>query len=92
MLAYAVAPSPREADAYEAAHEQFAPLITQLRAPEAGQMTHSDLETLREIEGRAVLRRLLQAPLDERGPETVTEPVSGADGPPPRTNGRLRAA
>lgn len=30
-------------------------------------MIHSDLEALREVEGREVLRRLRQAHLDERG-------------------------
>ena len=43
-------------------------------------MTHSDLEALLEVEGREVLRRLLQAHLDERSPGTVAEPVLGADG------------
>jgi hypothetical protein len=80
MLAYAVAPTPTAADAYEAAHEKFAQLIAHLRSPEAQQMMHSDLETLLEVEGREVLRRLLQAHLDERSPGTVAEPVSGADG------------
>ena len=43
-------------------------------------MTHSDLEALLEVEGRELLRRLLQAHLDERSPGTVAEPVIGADG------------
>lgn len=43
-------------------------------------MTHSDLEVLLEVEGRELLRRLLQAHLDERSPGTVAEPVMGADG------------
>src|ERR1700675_1966646 len=79
MLAHAMAPPPPAADAYVAAHEQFEHLIAHLRAPEARQMTHSELEALLEVEGRALLRRLLQAHLDERGPGTVTEPVIGAD-------------
>ncbi len=80
MLAYAVAPTPMATDAYETAHEQFAQLIVHLRSPEARQMTHSDLEALLEVEGRELLRRLLQAHLDERSPGTVAEPVIGADG------------
>src|SRR6266699_1508863 len=80
MLAYAVAPTLTATDAYTAAHEKFAHLIAHLRSPEAQQMTHSDLEVLREVEGRELLRRLLQAHLDERSPGTVAEPVMGADG------------
>src|SRR6266705_2985233 len=80
MLAYAVAPSPMAADAYEAAREKCAQLIAHLRSLEARQMTHSDLEALLEVEGRELLRRLLQAHLDERSPGTVAEPVIGADG------------
>src|SRR2546430_2404534 len=80
MLAYAVAPTPMAADAYEAAHEKWAQLIAHLRSPEAHQMSHSDLEALLEVEGRELLRRLLQAHLDERSPGTVAEPVLGADG------------
>ena len=80
MLAYAVAPTPMAADAYEAAHEQCAHLIAHVRSPEARQMIHSDLEALLEVEGRELLRRLLQAHLDERSPGTVAEPVMGADG------------
>ncbi len=80
MLAYAVAPTRMAADAYEAAHEKFAQLIAHLRSSEAHQMTHSDLEALLEVEGRELLRRLLQAHLDERSPGPVEEPVIGADG------------
>ena len=80
MLAYAVAPTLTATDAYTAAHEQFDHLIAHLRSPEAQQMTHSDLEALLEVEGRELLRRLLQAHLDERSPGTVAEPVMGADG------------
>jgi hypothetical protein len=43
-------------------------------------MTHSDLEALLEVAGRELLRRLLQAHLDERSPVTVTEPVIDAAG------------
>jgi hypothetical protein len=68
------------ADAEEAAHEQWAQRIAHWRSPEAHQMHQSDLEALLEVEGRAWLRRLLQAHLDERSPGTVAEPVLGADG------------
>ncbi len=80
MFADAVAPSPMAADAYEAAPEQCAPLISPLRSLEAQQRTPSDVEALLEGEGRALRRRLLHAHLDERSPGTVTEPVIDADG------------
>jgi hypothetical protein len=80
MLAYAVAPTLTATDAYTAAHEQCEHLIAHLRSPEAQQMTQSDLEALLEVEGQELLRRLLQAYLDERSPGTVAEPVMGADG------------
>src|SRR5713226_1358577 len=80
MLAYAVTPTPMATDAYEAAHKKFAQLIAHLRSPEAQQMIQSDLATWLEVEGRELLRRLLQAHLDERSPGTVVEPVVGADG------------
>jgi hypothetical protein len=80
MLAYAVAPTLTATDAYTAAQEKFEHLMVQLRSPEAQQMIHSDLEALLEVEGRELLRRLLQAHLDERSPGTVAEPVMGADG------------
>src|SRR5713101_6397111 len=80
MLAYAVTTTPMATDAYEAAHKKFAQLIAHLRSPEAQQMIQSDLETWLEVEGRELLRRLLQAHLDERSPGTVAEPVVGADG------------
>jgi hypothetical protein len=82
MLAYAVAPPLTTPDAYTAAQEKFEHLMAQLRSPEAQQMIHSDLEALLEVEGRELLRRLLQAHLDERSPGTVAEPVMGADGRP----------
>lgn len=91
MLAYAVAPTPMAADAYDAAREKFAQLIAHLRSSEAHQMIHSDLEALLEVEGRALLRRLLQAHLDERSPGMVAEPVLDADGrahPPQRVQTR----
>jgi hypothetical protein len=80
MLAHAVAPTLTAPDASAAAREQFEHLITHLRAPEAHQMTHRDVEALLEVEGRELLRRLLHAHLDARGPGTVAEPVIGADG------------
>lgn len=80
MPAHALAHQPPAADAYLSAYEQFHSIIRQLRAPHAQRMTHSDLENLLDTEGRELLRRLLQAHLDERSPGAVTEPVRGVDG------------
>lgn len=82
MPAHAVAHKPTAADAYLSAYEKFDQIITQLRAPQTQRMTHSELESLLETEGRELLRRLLQAHLDERSPGTVAEPVLDADGEP----------
>lgn len=82
MLAHAVAQKSAVADAYLSAYEQFDSIITQLRSPQTQRMTHSELESLLETEGRELLRRLLQAHLDERRPGTVAEPVVGVDGAP----------
>jgi hypothetical protein len=43
-------------------------------------MTHSQLEQLIEAEGRELLRQMLQAHLDERGPGAVKQPVVDAIG------------
>lgn len=82
MPAHAVAHKPTAADAYLSAYEKFDRIITQLRAPQTQRMTHSELESLLETEGRELLRRLLQAHLDERSPGTVAEPVLDAEGEP----------
>ena len=82
MPACAVAYALTKADAYAPAHEHFEHLIAQLHSPEVHQMTHSELEALLEVEGRALLRRLLQAHVDERSPGTVAAPVLDADGHP----------
>ena len=43
-------------------------------------MSHSDLETLLEQQGRELMRQLLQAHLDWRAQAKPTTPVVGADG------------
>jgi hypothetical protein len=80
MTAYAVALKPTQADAYLPAQEQFDSIITRLRAPQSQRMTHSELEQFLDLEGRELLRLMLQAHLDERGPGAVSEPVIDAQG------------
>ena len=75
MTACAIAPDLSKAEAYLQAREKFDSLLAQLRAPKTQRMTESEVENLIEIEGREVLRCLLQAHLDERGPGQVAEPV-----------------
>ncbi|NOT63141.1 MAG: hypothetical protein HOP19_23275, partial [Acidobacteria bacterium] len=80
MTALAAAPALTKADAYELAQEHCDSIITTLRSAPAQQMTHSQLEELLATEGRELLRRLLQAHLEERGPGGVSEPVVDAIG------------
>jgi len=77
--AHAVAHIPTEDSAYLSAYEHLDAIVVQLTAPDTQQMTHSQLEMLIEKEGRELLRRLLQAHLDERSASTVNEKVVGAD-------------
>jgi hypothetical protein len=72
--------APATPTAYQAAYEQFESLVTRLRARATQQMTHSEVEQLIETEGCEILRRLLQAHLDERSPGSVTPPVVDAQG------------
>lgn len=82
---------PATPPAYQAAYEKFEQLVVQLQSPQSQPMTHTELENLIETEGREVLRRLLQAHLDERSPGTVSEAVRDAAGqrhPHQRTHAR----
>jgi hypothetical protein len=77
---HALALQPAASDYWLAAREQFDSIITLLQSPPAQEMTHSELEILIEQEGRELLRRLLQAHLDERSPGQVTAAVVSAEG------------
>lgn len=80
MAVSAATHSPNSADAYLSAREQLDSIITNLRSSQTQQMKHHELEQLIETEGRELLRLLLQAHLDERGPGAVSEPVVNAAG------------
>lgn len=73
-------PSPTVVEPFAAAEQQFETLTTFLRSEEACSLTHSDLERKLEVEGRELMRLLLQAHLDVRRPGAATGPVSDADG------------
>ena len=61
------------------ARATFGALEAFLGSPEAGSMTHSEVERTLEQRGRELLRELLQAHLDVRGPGEAAGPVVGAD-------------
>jgi hypothetical protein len=73
-------PCPVEDQCFAAAEQEFAELITFLRSPEAGSLKHSDLERILEEKGRELMRQLLQAHLDQRGPGQAVGPVRDAAG------------
>ena len=70
----------RAADSFSQARTEFSRLECRLQSDETLRMSHSDLESFIEREGRELLRQLLQAHLDLRGSARVTGPVIGADG------------
>jgi hypothetical protein len=80
MAACAAVPEPVRADAWLSAQEQFHSIKSHLRSAQARRMNHSELEEFLDLEGRELLRRMLQAHLDERGPGAVDESVVDAQG------------
>jgi len=65
---------------FPSSYEQYIAIINQLNTPACAEKSHSDLESLIEIEGRELLRRLLQESLDQRGGGEMGPCVVGADG------------
>jgi hypothetical protein len=65
---------------FSEAEVKFAELVERLQSEEAQGMTHSELERELEEKGRELLRTLLQAHLDTRGPGEASEPVIDAEG------------
>ncbi len=89
-LALARPPLPT-APAYLAATEKFNQICADLQSAATQTMTHSALEKQLERDGRELLRRLLQAHFDERGPGWSAGPVVDAEGQlhaQPRTHTR----
>ena len=70
----------RAADSFSQARDEFDRLERRLQSGETLRMSHSDLESFIEKEGRELLRQLLQAHLDLRAGGKVNGPVVGADG------------
>ena len=78
MLAYT-----KEAcfDEFSAAHEQFEKLIGKLSSESTRTLEHGDVESLIAREGNELLRRLMQAYLDQRAEaEEPLDGIIGADG------------
>jgi hypothetical protein len=67
--------------AFSASRDRFERMVGRLEGPEAGQLTHGDLEEWLSEEGRELLRQMLQDHLDVRAQrEERLESVVGADG------------
>jgi hypothetical protein len=67
-------------DAYDMPRDDLESIIGLLRSREARDMNHRELEDLLETRGRELMRLLLQAHIDDRGPGDAAAPVKGADG------------
>jgi len=65
---------------FSAADDAFEGLKRALVDPERMEMTHREIEDFVNVQGREVLRRLVQAQFRLRGLRVATEPVIGADG------------
>lgn len=59
---------------------EFEELIAYLRLKETKGLPHSEIERELETQGRELLRKLLQAHLEDRGPGEVSGPVQDAEG------------
>jgi hypothetical protein len=67
-------------DEFTMARDELESIITFLKSGDAAALSHSALEQLLTERGRDLLRALLQAHLDARGPGEAAGPVQGADG------------
>ena len=67
-------------DAFAEARESFGAIETFLGSKEACSLRESDLERELEKRGRELMRQLLQAHLEVRGPGEAAAPVKGPDG------------
>jgi hypothetical protein len=67
-------------DAFAQARESFAAIETYLGSKEACSLRESDLERELEKRGRELMRQLLEAHIEVRGPGEAAAPVKGSDG------------
>lgn len=69
-----------EAGAFDASRELFEQVVAGLADPEAGRLRHDQLEERLQVEGRELLRSLMQDHLDLRAVREERLPeVTGAD-------------
>jgi hypothetical protein len=73
-------PCPADKGLFAEAEQEFGNITTFLCSQEASSLTHSDLERELEAKGRELMRKLLQAHLDLRGPGEAADPVRDASG------------
>jgi hypothetical protein len=73
-------PCPADDGLFAAAEAEFGNITTFLTSQEASSLTHSDLERELEAKGRELMRKLLQAHLNFRGPGEAAGPVLDAAG------------
>jgi hypothetical protein len=73
-------PCPADDGLFAAAEQEFGNITTFLCSQEASSLTHSDLERMMEVKGRELMRKLLQAHLNLRGPGEAAGPVRDAAG------------
>jgi hypothetical protein len=67
-------------DQFDEARMELENLIAQFLSPTAAELTHSQAEDLIEVQGREVLRQLLQGWLESRGPGDVGPALVDQDG------------
>jgi len=67
-------------DGFTVARDELENIIASLTSADAAALSHSALEQFLSARGQELLRKLLQAHLDARGPGAAVGPVRGADG------------
>lgn len=84
------AQTPADDKPFTLAYARLEDLVSRLSGQEARAMSHSEVERVIEIDGREILRCLLQGYLELRSPETASDPVVGAGEVDARKQGRQR--
>lgn len=75
-------PCPIENNLFAAAEQEFDRMTTFLCSQEAISLNHSELERILDVQGRELMRKLLQAHLDTRRPGEAASPVRDAANEP----------
>lgn len=75
---------------FTAAQTAFSSLVRELSSTESAALTHSEVESLIDSDGREILRLVFQGYLDLQGPGLALEPVANSNDTP-LTHERLRS-